>query len=96
MRKNMLAKASAKTVQGLGPALTCAQLKIHSRLPKLRIRLFIEGLAKPFCIQDRFDSATCGHSQLNVSPKADNGPWEVYDYLIVATPRMAVKALHTF
>ena len=78
------------------PSIDLCPFEIHSRLPKLRIRLFIEGLAKPFCIQDRFDSATCGHSQLNVSRKADNGPWKVYDYLIVATPRMAVKALHTF
>ena len=62
---------------------------------KLRIWFFIEGLAKPFCIQDRFDIATCGHSQLEVSAKADNG--EVYDrYLIFATLRLAVKALHTF
>ena len=62
---------------------------------KLRIWFFIEGLAKPFCIQDRFDIATCGHSQLEVSAKADNG--EVYDrYLIFETPRVTVKALHTF
>ena len=62
---------------------------------KSRIWFFIEGLAKPFCIQDRFDIATCGHSQLEVSANADNG--EVYDrYLIFETPRVAVKALHTF
>ena len=57
---------------------------------------FIEAFAKAFCIQDRFDIATCGHSQLKVSTKADNGPREVYDYLIFARPCVAVKALHAF
>ena len=33
-----------------------------------------------FASKDPFDIATCGHSQVaQVSPKAENGPWEVHD-----------------